>query len=372
MKHIFLLLTTLSIISCQTDSTNYQLEGKAFGFSDGEKVYVYQIDKNNQSKIIDSLTVNGEKFSGSFPKSEELAINYLQTKSVNGNVIFFPENTNLKATIYKDSIAASFVTGGKQNEAYKKYYDKMKAFNQQRIANNELFKQARRDQNTQLAAELQAKNIELTDQENAYKILYVSENPNSLFSVILLSQMLNKKEISSVDAATLSSKFSPKVAATSLAKKLTFSINSAKNADIGGKAPEFSAKTPEGKTLALKDVLGTYTIIDFWASWCKPCRRENPNVVRVYNKYHEKGLNIISVSLDKAGQEDRWIKAIEDDHMTWNHVSNLRGWSDPIAQQYSVRSIPATFLLDIDGKIIAKNLRGTALETKIASLLGGE
>jgi alkyl hydroperoxide reductase subunit AhpC len=90
--------------------------------------------------------------------------------------------------------------------------------------------------------------------------------------------------------------------------------------------------------------------------------------VRVYNKYHDKGLNIISVSLDKAGQKNRWIKAIADDNMDWYHVSNLKSWQEPIAKMYGVRSIPATFLLDESGKIIGKNLRGAALESKIASL----
>jgi peroxiredoxin len=143
-----------------------------------------------------------------------------------------------------------------------------------------------------------------------------------------------------------------------------------KKADVGGVAPKFSAPNPEGKIVALNDVLGKYTIIDFWASWCKPCRRENPNVVRVYNQYHDKGLNIISVSLDKAGQKERWLKAIADDKMDWYHVSNLQGWNEPIAKMYNVRSIPATFLLDEKGNIIGKNLRGNALDAKIASLLG--
>ena len=111
-------------------------------------------------------------------------------------------------------------------------------------------------------------------------------------------------------------------------------------------------------------------LVDFWAAWCGPCRRENPNVVKVYKEYHDKGLNIISVSLDKAGQKERWIKAIETDKMNWEHVSNLKGWNDPIAKMYNVRSIPATFLLDENGTIIAKNLRGAALGAKIASLLG--
>jgi len=141
-------------------------------------------------------------------------------------------------------------------------------------------------------------------------------------------------------------------------------------ASVGNQAPAFSAPTPEGKQLALKETLGKYTIIDFWASWCRPCRMENPNVVRVYNKYHDKGLNIISVSLDQKGQDARWKKAIEKDQMDWYHVSNLNYWNDPIAKSYGVRSIPATFLLDENGVIIAKNLRGRALEAKMAELMG--
>ena len=114
--------------------------------------------------------------------------------------------------------------------------------------------------------------------------------------------------------------------------------------------------------------MGKVTIIDFWASWCKPCRIENPNVVKIYNKYHDKGLNIIGVSLDKT--QNSWTKAIADDQLAWNHVSNLKYWQEPIAQQYGVRSIPSTFILDQDGNIVAKNLRGYALENKISELLG--
>ena len=139
--------------------------------------------------------------------------------------------------------------------------------------------------------------------------------------------------------------------------------------DIGQIAPDFSAPSPEGDIIKLSDIKGEITLIDFWASWCKPCRIENPNVVKVYEKYHDKGLEIISVSLDKPDKKDAWIKAIEDDNLQWHHVSNLKYWNDPVAQMYQVRSIPATFLLDAEGKIIAKKLRGAALENKIAELL---
>ena len=121
--------------------------------------------------------------------------------------------------------------------------------------------------------------------------------------------------------------------------------------------------------LTLSKILGEVTILDFWASWCKPCRVENPNFVRIYNKYHEKGLEIISVSLDRKGQKSAWVSAIEKDKLNWYNVSNLKFWQDPIAQLYNISSIPATFILDRDGKILATRLRGQALEAKIAELL---
>lgn len=147
-------------------------------------------------------------------------------------------------------------------------------------------------------------------------------------------------------------------------KPLVFGTN------IGDYAPTFTAKTPEGTDLSLGDVKAKLVILDFWASWCGPCRRENPNVVKMYNKYHERGLEIVGISLDKAGQKQRWVNAIEQDKLTWRHLSNLKGWEEPIAQTYGVRSIPATYILDEDGKIIAKNLRGKALENKVAEILG--
>ena len=122
--------------------------------------------------------------------------------------------------------------------------------------------------------------------------------------------------------------------------------------------------------VSLKESLGKVTLIDFWASWCGPCRVENPHVVALYNEFHEKGLNIIGVSLDREDQKEKWINAITTDNLTWTQVSNLKFWQDPIAKQYSVQSIPATFLLDADGKIIAKNLRGAELRAKVAEVLG--
>ncbi len=347
------------------------MTGEAAGLEDGTKIMVYSIERGmTEPELLDSIFVNNGKFEIELPKQETPSINYLSIKKLNANVVFFPGSENLKAKIYADSVQASFVEGGEDNALYQEYVTKMKDFGKIRAENMTRFREARQAQDNVLASKIQKESRSLSVQENQFKKDFVKANPNSIFSAMLLSELVTQKVVSTTEANAMIANFSPKIAASPMVKDIKELVASMAKAEVGQQAPDFSAPTPDGKTLSLKEAMGKYTIIDFWASWCKPCRMENPNVVKVYNKYHDKGLNIISVSLDKAGQKDRWIKAIEDDKLTWSHVSNLKFWSEPIARQYNVRSIPATFLLDENGVIIAKNLRGKALENKIASLLG--
>lgn len=145
-------------------------------------------------------------------------------------------------------------------------------------------------------------------------------------------------------------------------------IKSARSLMVGAEAPDFTQNTPEGTPLKLSDLRGKVVLLDFWASWCGPCRKENPHVVSLYNKYKEKGFDVLGVSLDNS--KSRWEGAIEKDGLTWNHVSDLKGWSSEPAAMYSVRSIPTTFLLNEKGEIIARNLRGEALTNKLAEIFG--
>jgi len=136
---------------------------------------------------------------------------------------------------------------------------------------------------------------------------------------------------------------------------------------IGKPAPEIALNSPDGKEIKLSSLRGKYVLIDFWASWCSPCRRENPNMVRMYNRFKGKDFEIFGVSLDK--DKEQWLKAIKDDGLTWTHVSDLKFWQSSVVPLYRIQGIPMTVLLDKDGVIIDKNLRGQALEDRLAELL---
>ena len=150
-------------------------------------------------------------------------------------------------------------------------------------------------------------------------------------------------------------------------KKLAGSLENAKALLVGGQAPQLSGQDPDGQTIQLSDLQGKYVLIDFWASWCGPCRKENPKVVGLYEKYKDKGFEILGVSLDR--DRARWVKAIADDGLSWPQISDLKGWKSSHAATYGVRSIPTTVLLDQQGKIIARNLRAHQLESRLAELL---
>ena len=153
------------------------------------------------------------------------------------------------------------------------------------------------------------------------------------------------------------------------AKNIKHGIDVNKLTGIGKPALEFTQTDTAGKPVSLKDFHGKYVLLDFWASWCGPCREENPNVVAAYNKYKDKNFTILSVSLDQPTGKEKWLNAIHKDGLTWTHVSDLKFWSNAVAKEYAIESIPANFLLDPNGTIIAKNLRGDDLNNKLEEVL---
>ncbi len=373
MKKIALLATIVLLAACEKKEKGYSISADVADFEDGTVVYVNTINQSNRPTVIDSTTIQQNKFQIALPPVENSDFNFLTFKNVPGNVLFIAEDYPLSMTIHKDSLRSSIIKGGVENELFFTYLNKVKAFGEEKIELNNQYQIASKLNETEKAKGIIAKRQELNKKEIEFRKGYVDQNANSLVSVIALGDLMNLKIINVKEAKEKYAALNDTLRTSRLGKNLDRMIASAlavsnqKRVDIGSKAEDFTAPTPEGKSLSLKQSMGKITIVDFWASWCKPCRMENPNVVRVYNKYHKKGLNIIGVSLDK--KQASWTKAIADDNLQWNHVSNLQFWQDPIARAYGVRSIPATFILDETGNVIAKNLRGPALEEKISELL---
>jgi peroxiredoxin len=204
----------------------------------------------------------------------------------------------------------------------------------------------------------------MIDNNKVFTKNFIKEHSNSVVAPFILMQLVSQLE--SNDVEEMVSKFAPEIDKSEYVVKLKEYIQEQKKTAIGAVAPDFTMNDTEGKPVALSSFKGKVVLVDFWASWCGPCRQENPNVVNLYKQYHGKGFEILGVSLDRG--KDEWLKAIKDDNLTWTHVSDLQFWQNAAARLYGVNSIPQSYLLDKDGKIIGKGLRGEQLAKKLAEL----
>ena len=204
------------------------------------------------------------------------------------------------------------------------------------------------------------------ESKNEY-LKYIKENPSSRLGLYALEQYAGWDiDANAVEPVYQSLSEQLKNSPSGIAFKEK--IETAKKTSVGAMAMDFTQNDTTGNPVKFSSYRGKYVLIDFWASWCGPCRVENPNVVKAYQTYNDKGFEVLGISLDQPGARDKWLKAIYDDNLTWTHVSDLQYWKNAVAQQYGIRAIPQNFLVDPQGKIIAKNLRGEALQEKLQEL----
>jgi peroxiredoxin len=273
--------------------------------------------------------------------------------------IEFSAKDSLKNNTVKGSAAnADFVALNKQQESYspqfEKLYDTYDSL--QKAGDKEGMKKTEDAINT------------LNDQMNeAIYASFVKKHPNSSVALFAVQKYAGW-EIDAAKVEPLFNSLPASAKALPSGKALKDRIEIAKKTGIGSYAMEFTQNDTLGNPVSLSTFKGKYTLVDFWASWCGPCRRENPNVVKVFNKYKDKNFTILSVSLDRPDAKDKWLAAIHKDGLTWTHVSDLKYWDNAVAKQYGIRAIPQNLLLDPQGRIIAKNLRGDDLDAKLTEV----
>ncbi len=375
MKKLLFRLFSLSYLlflsSCGSSDNQFELIGNA-DVSDGTMIYVLQADQNNQPYIKDSTSVqsNSFKFKGI---SSTPQISYIQVQGVNGYVLAILENGDIKADIYKDSISKSKVYGTKSNDDFIKYKSETKSLvdvmnNISSDAQNAIM-----SGDVVTAMELEKEYNSKEREVMLYEWDFIVDNLDSYMSALLLEVFMIENKVNKDSIIDVYESFSNRIKVSDVGKNIADLLSQFEDPiEVGEIAPDFTAPSIDGPDITLSNVLldNKVTLLDFWAAWCRPCRIENPNLVRLHKKYKDAGFDIIGVSLDRT--REQWEQAVIDDNLPWTQVSNLNFWNDPVARRYSIRAIPQSYLLNNDGLVMGKNLRGQELEDRILSLLNAE
>ena len=386
MKKILLLgAMAVALFSCsKVGDGEYLVTGKVKGMKSG-LVFLQKENPNGMGLLtVDTIKIVDEKFEIK-GKADEPVIALLEIQKTNGKIPFILEHGEVTVDVDKDSIFKSKIGGTYNNDEFSKFNEesnKIKKGLQKKVmafqmANMAKMQMAQKAKDTVTMNALRKQYDLLQKDITDYTFGYPKTHPKSFISVLITQAMFSNKKFKPADIEAVYNSLDESLKKTKPGKKIKENLEEAKKQEkvkatvaIGLPAPNFKAPTPDGKIVSLKENLGKVTLIDFWASWCEPCRKANPEVVALYKELHDKGLNIVSVSLDDDAA--KWKEAIAKDQLTWTQVSNLKQMKDPIAMQYGVTMIPSTFLLDSTGKIVAIDIVGVSLKAKINELLAAK
>ena len=379
MKHVGLIALVMVIVfsSCQQKPKEkiLKISGEITG-AEGKVMRVSKLTLTGQ-EVLDTLRLENGKFTFS-KKLDEASFIIIGDDSLEKAFYFFANNGEytLKGS-YNDLDKATITTQDPQAKKMIEICQKAKEISFSFYTDevfNKIVKEldnAKINKDTARIKEFQKKYIERNNKLREKYLELIKDNPASVAAAFVgcsyeYYSPTNLEEMKKVYAILDTSLHST----SSYYRELATWIKKKEALAVGKEAPDFTLNDTEGKSVSLSSIKAKVLLVDFWASWCAPCRRENPNVVKVYKEFHDKGFDVLSVSLDD--KKDNWLKAIKDDSLVWHHVSDLKGWKNAAAQLYGIRSVPTNYLLDENGVILAKNLRGDVLEQKVTELLGQE
>ncbi len=363
MRKLIILAALLAVFACSRKQEGYEIKVNLEG-AEGS-VLLERRGETGWIPVDTAEITNGTAvLQGEVNHPED---HYLSVLGERPKTILFVENAQMEVEGKVNSLEKVTVTGSKTHDEYSSVNEQIQQIGEEYMALYQEAREAAAAGDTAKAQQMMEQVEELYNSTNSIQQDFVRNNPGSYAVPYFLSRVQYGLETETLDE--LLSALNPELDSVATIVALKDRVEKLKTVSIGKTAPDFIMDDPGGNPIRFSDVYAQheYTLLDFWAAWCGPCRAENPNIVAVYNDYKDKGFGVFGVSLDR--DREAWLKAIEDDRLTWTHVSDLSYWNNAAAQMYVVNSIPSSLIVDRNGKIVAKNKRDEELRETVADLL---